>query len=176
GGGGGTARPHSRPAVRARFNQSLFGAAFGAAVLLQLMRAGVDAEMLWTGTDVDCGYGVLDGQARPTPLYYAKKLCAHHVRTGDCVQFPTGADGRTDLDAGVARGDGGRHSALLVHLRQGKADYEAAELDCRMSACPRLLKIDAGTGGQVVEAPCEGRVTFEGYGVAVLTNAPPEVA
>jgi hypothetical protein len=36
----------------------------------------------------------------------------------------------------------------------------------------RLLKIDAGTGGRVVEAPCAGTVTFEGYGVAVVTNAP----
>src|SRR5262249_58978079 len=116
GGGGGTARPHSRPAVRARFNQSLFGAAFGAAVLLQLMRAGVDAEMLWPGTDVDCGYGVLDGEARPTPLYHAKKLCARHVRPGDWIWFPTGEEGRPDLDAVIARGEG-RQSALLVHLQ-----------------------------------------------------------
>jgi hypothetical protein len=170
------AHSHYLPAVRARFNQSLFGAAFGAAVLLQLMRAGVDAEMLWTGTDVDCGYGVLDGQAHPTPLYHAKKLCANHVRSRDWVRFPTGADGRADLDAVVAHGDDGRYSALLVHLRPGKAAYAVAELDGRLAACTRLLKIDANTCGRVVEAPCEGRVSFEGYGVAVVTNAPPEVA
>jgi hypothetical protein len=166
------AHSHYLPAVRARFNQSLFGAAFGAAVLLQLMRAGVDAEMLWTGTDVDCGYGVLDGEARPTPLYHAKKLCTRHIRPGDWVRFPTGEDSRADLDAVVARGEDGRTSALLVHLRQEKAAYAVSELDDRLAACRRLLKIDAGTVGRVVEAPCGDTVTFEGYGVAVMTNAP----
>jgi len=159
--------------VRARFNQSLFGATYGAAVLLQLMRAGVDAEMLWTGTDVDCGYGVLDGKARATPLFYAKKLCARHVRSGDWVWFPTGEDGRADLDAVVARGDDGRQSALLVHLRPGRAAYAVTELDSRLTACPWVLKIDAGTNGQVAESPCQGTVAFEGYGVAVVTSDPP---
>jgi hypothetical protein len=166
------AHSHYLPAVRARFNQSLFGAAFGAAVLLQLMRAGVDAEMLWTGTDVDCGYGVLDGEARPTPLYHAKKLCTGHIRPGDWVRFPTGEDSRPDLDAVVARGDDGRRSALLVHLQQGKAAYAVAELDGRLTACRRLLKIDAGTGGRVVEEPYADTVVFEGYGVALVTNVP----
>jgi hypothetical protein len=167
------AHSHYLPAVRARFNQSLFGAAFGSAVLLQLMRAGVDAEMLWTGTDVDCGYGVLDGDARPTPLYHAKMLCTHHVRPGDWVRFPTGEDGRAELDAVVARGDDGRTSALLVHLRQEKVAYGVAHLDDRLAGCCRVLQIDARTDGRVVEAPCAGTVNFDGYGVAVVTNAPP---
>jgi hypothetical protein len=165
---------HYLPGVRARFNQSLFGAAFGAAVLLQLMRAGVDAEMLWTGTDVDCGYGVLDGQAHPTPLFHARKLCARHVRTGDLVSFPTGADGRADLDAVVARGTDGRLSALLVHLQPSKAAYSVAGLDGRLAGCRWFFKIDAGTGGRVIEAPFETTVSFEGYGVAVVTTAPAE--
>jgi hypothetical protein len=126
--------------------------------------------MLWTGTDVDCGYGVMDGEGRPTPLFHSKKLCAQYVRPGDWVWFPTGEDGLADLDAVVVRGDDGRHSALLVHLRPGKAAYAIAELDGRLADCRRLLKIDAGTGGRVVETPCEGTVTFEGYGVAVVTN------
>jgi hypothetical protein len=167
------AHSHYLPVVRARFNQSLFGATYGAAVLLQLMRSGVDAEMLWTGTDVDCGYGVIDGEGRPTPLFHAKKLCAQHVRPGDWVRFPSGDDGRADLDAVVARGDDGRQSALLVHLQPAKAAYTVAELDGRLAGCRRLLKVDAGTGGRVVESTCEGMVTFEGYGVALVTNAPP---
>lgn len=168
------AHSHYEPAVRARFNQTLFGAAYGAAVLLQLMRAGVDAEMLWTGTDVDCGYGVLDGEGRPTPLYHAKKLCGRFVRPGDWVTFPTGAEGTPDLDAVVARGDDGRRSALLVHTQEVKAGYAITDLDTRLASCTRLLKIDASTGGQVVEEPCAGTVTFEGYGVAVVTDAAAE--
>jgi hypothetical protein len=158
--------------VRARFNQSLFGATYGAAVLLQLMRGGADAEMLWTGTDVDCGYGVIDGEGRPTPLFHAKSLCARYVRTGDWVRFPTGEDSRADLDAVVARGDDGRKSALLIHLQPGKASYAVTALDGRLDACHRLLRLDAGTDGRVVESVSEGRVTFEGYGVAVVTNDP----
>jgi hypothetical protein len=167
------AHSHYLPTVRARFNQSLFGATYGAAVLLQLMRGGVDAEMLWTGTDVDCGYGVLDGEGRPTPLFHAKKLCARYIRTGDWVRFPTGEDGRADLDAVVARGDEGRTSALLVHRQPGKAAYAVTTLDGRLAACHRLLKLDAGTDGRVVESPCDGRIRFEGYGIAVVTNDPP---
>ncbi len=94
------------------------------------------------------------------------------MRPGDWVRFPTGEDSRADLDAVVARGDDGRMSALLVHLRQGNAAYAVSELDHRLAACRRLLKIDAGTGGRVVEAPCADTLTFEGYGVAVVTNAP----
>jgi hypothetical protein len=168
------AHSHYLPAVRARFNQSLFGATFGAAVLLQLMRSGVDAEMLWTGTDVDCGYGVIDGEGRPTPLFHAKKLCTQHVRLGDWVRFPTGDDARADLDAVVARGDDGRQCALLVHLQPSKAAFNVAELDGRLATCPRLLKLDAGSGGRVMESTCDGVVTFDGYGVALLTNAPSE--
>jgi hypothetical protein len=76
------------PAVRAQFNQSLFGAAYGAAALIQFLRSGIDAEMVWTGTDDACGYGILDPNAEPTPLYHAKRLCARHVRYGDQIRFP----------------------------------------------------------------------------------------
>src|SRR5262249_34587680 len=83
-------------------------------------------------TDVDCGYGVLDGEARPTPLFHAKKLCSRHIRPGDWLRFPTGDDGRADLDAVVARGDDGRLSALLLHLRPGTATFPVAGLDGRL--------------------------------------------
>jgi hypothetical protein len=165
------AHSHYLPVVRARFNQSLFGATYGAAVLLQLMRGGVDIEMLWTGTDVDCGYGVIDCAGRATPLFHAKKLCAQYVRPGDWVHFPTGDDSRSDLDAVVARGDDGRQSALLVHLQPAETSYTVAELDSRLADCRRLFKIDAGTDGRLVESPCPGTVTFQGYGVALVSNA-----
>lgn len=168
------AHSHYLPAVRARFNQSLFGAAYGAAILLQLMRGEVDAEMLWTGTDVDCGYGVLDGEARPTPLFHAKKLLTRFIRPGDWVSFPTDGREGPDLDAVMARGDDERRSVLLVHMQHGPATYSLEGLNGHAAGYTRLLKIDGGTGNQIVETRCEGTVAFDGYGVAVVTNAPPD--
>jgi hypothetical protein len=164
------AHSHYEPAVRARFNQSLFGAAYGAAVLLQLMRAGVDAEMLWTGTDVDCGYGVLDGEGRPTPLFHAKKLCAQFIRPGDWVSFPLDGQERSDLDIVTARGDDGRRTTLLVHMNEGPAAYSLADLDGHANGHRRLFKIDGSRDNRITETVCEGTVTFEGYGVAAATN------
>src|SRR5713226_1496396 len=109
------AHSHYLPAVRARFNQSMFGAAYGASPLLHLMRGGADAEMLWTGTDDACGYGVMDKDARPTPLFYAKALCAQYIRFGDWISFPIIEQSHACLDIVVGRGDDGRRSALLVH-------------------------------------------------------------
>jgi hypothetical protein len=167
------AHSHYLPKVRARFNQSHFGAAYGASALIQLMRGGVDAEMLWTGTDEDCGYGVMDKDARPTPLFHAKKLCAQYVRYGDRISFPEWERDGAALDAVVAHGDGGRRSALLVNKKEGPATYPVAELAGGLEDCRVLLKIDGGTGDGVVRTVCDGTVSFEGYGVAVVTNAVP---
>jgi len=164
------AHSHYLPHVRARFNQSIFGAAYGASALLHLMRGGADAEMLWTGTDDACGYGVIDKDARPTPLFYAKALCAHYIRFGDWISFPV-ADGiNPNLDAVVASGKDGRQSAVLVHLKNDTATYMVSEVTGGAGAYNRLLKIDAGAGNQVMEMSYNGTVSFDGYGVAVATN------
>ena len=168
------AHSHAWPHVRARFNQSLFGAAYGASALLHLMRGGVDAEMLWTGTDDACGYGVLDAQATPTPLFHAKRLCAEYVRYGDWVWFPTGELGHPDVDVAVARGEDGRRSALLVHRKDQPATYALSELAGDLADGRTLLKIDGGTENRVVESAYDGTVAFAGYGVAVVTNAAPD--
>jgi hypothetical protein len=79
----------------------------------------------------------------------------------------------SDLDVAVARGDDGRLSALLVHLKHEMASYKVSELDGRLSVCDTLIKIDDGTGNRVVTKPFGGTVSFEGYGVAVITNKSP---
>src|SRR3989441_2696048 len=167
------AHSNALPHVRARFNQTLFGAAYGASVLLHLIRGSSDAEMLWTGTDDACGYGVMDKDARPTPLFYAKALCAQYIRFGDRISFPIIEQSHADLDIVVGRGDDGRRSALLVHLKDEMATYAVSDLAGGLADCGMLLKIDRGTGNRAVELICEGMVTFEGYGVAVVTNAAP---
>jgi hypothetical protein len=163
------AHSHYLPKVRARFNQSMFGAAYGASVLLQLMRGGVDAEMLWTGTDVECGYGVLDGNGEPTPLFHAKALCAQFVRYGDLISFPN-LDHLPNLDAVAARNEDGRCSLLLVHLADDAASYDISELFGDWGVFHRLLKIDSTSGGSIVEKVTNGVIRFDGYGVLALTN------
>src|SRR2546425_2694385 len=165
------AHSNALPHVRARFNQTLFGAAYGASVLLHLIRGSSDAEMLWTGTDDACGYGVMDKDARPTPLFYAKALCAQYIRFGDRISFPIIEQSHADLDIVVGRGDDGRRSALLVHLKDEMATYAVPELTGDAGDYRTVLKIDAGTGNQVIEMTYDSTVSFNGYGVAVLTNA-----
>jgi hypothetical protein len=165
------AHSHYEPHVRARFNQSVFGAAYGASALLHLIRGGADAEMLWTGTDEACGYGVLDKDGWPTPLFHAKKLCAQYIRYGDRVSFPAEDPRRAGLDVAVARRDDGQLSVFLVHRTATAASYDLEELGRALTNGDRLVKLDCGTGGRLEETTFRGTVAFEGYGVAVVTNA-----
>jgi hypothetical protein len=161
---------HYTEPVRARYNQSVFGAAFYTAAMLSLIRGEASAEMFWTGTEDHGGYGMTDKNGDAWPVYRAKLLCAQHVRHGDWVAFPAEAPGDCPVDVVVARGDDGRRSALVVHLGGGPATYDVSELVGGPADFGRLFKIDGGTGNRVVEEPCDGRIPFEGYGVAVLTT------
>src|SRR5256712_9900697 len=110
------AHSHYLPYVRARFNQSMFGAAYGASALLHLMRGGADAEMLWTGTDDACGYGAMDKDAMPTPLFHTRKLCAQYLRYGAWLSFPTYDHAAPAVDVAVSPSQEGRKCPPLVHL------------------------------------------------------------
>ena len=163
---------HYTEPVRARFNQSVFGAAFYTTAVLHLMRGGADAEMFWTGTEDRGGYGMMNKHGEPWPVFHAKKLCAQHVRRGDWISFPARNEWCDDVDVVLARGDDGRRSALLVHLKGDAATYDLAELGCGSPVFKRLLKIDGSTGNAIVDKPFDGNVHFEGYGVAVVTSRP----
>ena len=71
----------------------------------------------------------------------------------------------------VARGEDGRQSTLFVHRQERSATYALSLLNADLTDRRMLLKIDEGTGNRVVETTCDGVVSFEGYGVAVVTNA-----
>jgi hypothetical protein len=161
---------HYTEPVRARFNQSIFGAAFYTSALLSLMRGGAYAEMFWTGTEDRGGYGMMNKHGEPWPVFYAKRLCAQHIRHGDWISFPTCEPAGLAVDLVVARGEDGRRSALLVHLKDEAATYAVSELTGDRVDYRRALQIDHGTGNRVVERPYEGTVSFEGYGVAVVTT------
>ena len=166
---------HEREDVRARSNFSMLGAAFYVAALLNLMRGGADAEMFWVGTEAIGGYGMLDQHGEPKPVFHAKKLCAQHVQYGDTISFPTGSRSTPPLDAVVARGEGGRLSGLLVHMSDKSETYSVDSLDNALSDCDILLKIDEGSGNQIVTGRCGGKITIDGYGVAVVTNSMPSL-
>jgi hypothetical protein len=110
----------------------------------------------------------------PWPVFHAKRLCTRHVRHGDWISFPTGANGNGDVDVVLARGEDGRRSALVVHLADGAATYAATDLTGGGADYQTLLKIDQGTGNRVAQAAFDGTVSFEGHGVAVVTTAAPE--
>jgi hypothetical protein len=165
------AHSHYLPVVRARFNQSHFGAAYGASALLHLIRGAVDAEMLWTGTDDACGYGVLDPNAVPTPLFYARRLCAQYIRRGDSIVLAALPADIRGVDGMVIRGDRGRKSILLSHCEPTTATYCVGEFTGADDEASSVVKIDQETGSSVTTQPCDGTITFAGYGVAVLTNA-----
>jgi len=76
------------------------------------------------------------------------------------------------VDALIARGEDGRRSALLVHLKEETATYGVSELSDSLGDCRTLLKIDGGTGNQVLQTACKGTIAFDGYGVAIVTNTP----
>jgi hypothetical protein len=166
---------HYTEPVRAHFNQGLFGAAFYTTAVLHLMRAGVYAEMFWTGNEDRGGYGMLNKHGDPWPVFYAKKLCAQYIRRGDWISFPACGRASSHLDVVTARGDDGRRSALLVHLKGDAATYNLAELGCGPADFTRVLRIDGSTGNRIVETSFERDVRFEGYGVAVVTNVGTEV-
>jgi hypothetical protein len=166
------AHSHYLPHVRARFNQTLFGAAYGALALLNLIRGGVDAEMLWTGTDDGCGYGVLDADAVPTPLFYARRLFAQYIRRDDRIITPKLPSADTNLDGMIVAGNNGRRSAILVHRERHEATYDVAELTCgEFEGQCMLIKVDDGTGDGVIIQRSDGRIGITGYGVAVISNA-----
>jgi hypothetical protein len=167
------AHSHYVPAVREQFNQTLFGAVYGAAALIHHLRSGLDAEMVWTGTDDACGYGMLDPQAVPTPLYHAKHLCARFVRFDDRIWFPIMGAARRFWDVVVAERPDGRRSAFVVHLAAHPASVTVADLDPSFGPDSTVIHVDATTGGEPHTARRLGsaRLDMPGVAVAVVTNA-----
>ncbi len=161
---------HYTQPVRERFNYSVFAATFYTSALLQLMRQGVDAEMYWVGTEDQGGYGMMNKHGDPWPSFHAKKLCAQHVRDGDSISFPTGESGNGSIDVVVACGEGGRRSVLVVHQKEEPASYDLAKLVPEITGLRTVLKIDNGSNNQIVETGYDGRIHFDGFGVAAVTT------
>ena len=112
----------------------------------------------------------MDGE--PTPACLAKQLFAQHVRFGDWVRFPQAALEAPEIDAVVAWHDDGRLSGVFVNTARRPRQLTVADWDDGLRAAKTVLRIDASTGGRVVREPFDGTVRLNGYGVAIVTNAP----
>jgi hypothetical protein len=156
--------------VRERFNYSVFAAAYYGAALLHLMRHRVDAEMFWVGTEDQGGYGMLNKHANPWPSYHAKSLVTRHVRDNDSIFFPTGETGNGNLDLVVACGPNGRRSVVIIHQREESATYHLEQLVPDTAGLKTVRKMDEGSQNSIAESSFDGRVRFDGFGVAAVTT------
>ena len=152
-------------------NQNVFGAAYYASALIHLLRGGADLEMRWTATAHDDAYGLMSKDGEPTPVCLAKQLFAQHVRYGDWVRYPSPPPDANDVDAVVAWDDSGRRSGVFVNTTARPRVLNVSDWEERLETCKRILRVDAGTGGRVVQDRFDGTVSLNAYGVAVATNA-----
>jgi Glycosyl hydrolases family 39 len=153
-------------------NQNAFGAAFYASALIHLIRGGADVEMRWTATaHGDDAYGLLTMSGEAMPAGLAKQIFAQHVRFGDWVRFPKLKPSRPEIDALVAWHDDGRLSGVFVNTARGPSTVRPADWDSGLAACDEILRIDTGTGRCVLRESYDGTIRFDGYGVAIVTNA-----
>lgn len=158
-------------------NRNLFGAAYYASAIINLMRGGADLEMRWTATSKhwrgrDDAYGLLSHLGEPTPAALAKQIIAQHVRRGDLVRFPDPDWRCFGIDAVIARraADDCRSIVLVNTLSQSQT-IDLGVFGNDIGNCRDVLWLDGGTGGRVARERCRGaRVTLEGHGVAVLSE------
>jgi hypothetical protein len=129
-------------------------------------------EMRWTATAHDDAYGLLTMQGEPTAACLAKELFAQHVRHSDWVSFPDRAPDKPDIDAVVAWNDAGRLSGVFVNTGARAHALAASDWDLELAQCREVLRLDTGTGERIVREAFDGTVHLDGYGIAVVSNAP----
>ncbi len=156
-------------------NRSVFGAAYYASSIVNLMRGGADLEMRWTATSKhwygrDDAYGLMTNEGAPTPPALAKQIVAQHVRRGDLIRFPASDPSLSGIDAVISRGENGRTSAVLVNTLPKRRRIELSRLGEGAENCCDVLRLDAETGDVVLRERAAGEVTIDGYGLVVLSE------
>jgi hypothetical protein len=161
------AHAHPDPAVSSHLNRGMFGAAYYASSLIDLMRGGADGEFLWAGASADGPYAAIDEAGNTTPTYQAKKLIAGSIHHGDQLFFPFDADPAPGLDAVVATN--GRQGGVAVLVRQ-----EPDPCTVSLARWPHLHHFSRATilseaGGPIHTQPVTEALQLRGYAVALLT-------
>jgi hypothetical protein len=156
-------------------NRNVFGGAYYASALVNLMRGGADLEMRWTATSKywlgrEDAYGLLSKDGVPTPAALAKQIFAQHVRFGDHVLFPYLDHRLAGIDCVIARGGSGRRSVVLANTLPTPRTIDLAILDGAADGCRDLLRLDEGTNGSIARGRAGDAVTIEGYGLSILSE------
>jgi hypothetical protein len=154
-------------------NQNLLGAAYYASALIHLIRGGADLELRWTATAHSDAYGLVDMHGTPSPAALAKQLFAQHVRYGDEILFPSNRIELPSLDSIMARGEGGRVSAVFVNSSRKPVTIAPQEFGGELSVCDSLFRMDTTTSERVAAEKLHGEFVLNGYGIGVITNAGP---
>lgn len=156
-------------------NRNVFGAAYYASALINLMRGGADLEMRWTATSKfwfgrEDAYGLLSKDGAPTPAALAKQIIAQHVRHGDAIRFLDEAAIGCGIDNVVARNGDGRCSTVLVNTLGETRTIDLAALAPYVGGGCEVLRLDQGTDETVRRETAGTSLRMEGYGVAVLSD------
>src|ERR1700751_4902168 len=61
-------------------------------------------------------------------------------------------------------------AALIVHQIEGPGSYDFAELVPESVHWRTVLKIDNGTNNRIVDSSHHGKISFNGFGVAVIAT------
>lgn len=152
-------------------NQNLLGAAYYASALIHLIRGGAELELRWTATAHTDAYGLVWRDGKPSSAALAKQLFAQHVCYGDELEFPANRIDYPKVDAIVARSQRNGLSAIFVNTSQNAVTLVPGEWDSELAACDYALMLDSKTGERVVAKKHDGRITLNGYGIGVITNA-----
>lgn len=166
---------HHEHVFTAGLNRNVFGAAYYASAIINLMRGGADLEMRWTATSkhwqgVDDAYGLLGNLGNPTPAALVKQLVAQHVRRGDLVRFPDADPSLPGIDSVIARNAEGRLSVVIVNTLPQSREIDLATLGSGLENCRDLVRLDGGTSERVVRMTRHGAVRIDGYGVVIVSE------
>lgn len=156
-------------------NRNIFGAAYYASAIVNLMRGGADLEMRWTATSkhwygVNDAYGLLSNLGKPTPAALAKQILAQHIGRGDLIRFPELGPAMTGLDAVIARGADDRLSAVVINTLPQVRTIDLDVLGADLGNCRDLLRFDGSTGNAVVRETRRGSVRIDGYGLVIISE------
>ncbi len=166
---------HHEDSFTLGLNRNVFGAAYYASALINLIRGGAELEMRWTATskrwdDIDDAYGLMSIDGEPTPACLAKQLFAQHVRYGDWVCFPKCAEVRPGIDVIIARDSSGRTSGVFANTLPQAQTLDMSQWASELVACRDSLRLDTGTKGVVVREDRRGPLRIEGYGLAIVSD------
>jgi hypothetical protein len=166
---------HHEHVFTSGLNRNVFGAAYYASALINLMRGGADLEMRWTATSKhwhgrDDAYGLMSNEGAPTPAALAKQILAQHVRRGDTIRFPDLDPALSGIDAVLARDTSGRLSAVFVNTLPQVRTIDLAAVGEGLEGCRDLLRLDGATCGAVIREAAAGAIHINGYGLAVVSE------